>query len=364
MLSQLLGNIRSSPFFRFVSTKTNLSVLRKKTGFSMKKCRDALVQFDDDIYKAESWLIEQATSEGWSKATKLENKKTGSGIVAVFSHGNTSALLELNCQTDFVAKSVDFQRLAAKILISVVGSYPFPDLSQQLTPEEETMNQKNYISTLLSSNDILKSPLSRMEVNLNEKFEEMMSNGSTDGTEYELQPERNIVEENVRDPPLPSHLQNEEAHVTHVDDLIAYNIGFFKEKIVPKRLHILAVPFHSNLSTGFYCYTSTNFVNYLSRTNLVQVGQYAGVTVVKNKSLLSTEIEEVARNISEHIVGMNPKTIETNEMDETKKKIEEDEDCLIKQEYLLDPSMTVGEYIRDKIDIEHFIRFGVNEEKK
>lgn len=61
------------------------------------------------MIKAEHWLREQAQALGWSKATKLEGRQTTQGLVAVAVSNRTAALVEVNCETDFVARNSMFQ---------------------------------------------------------------------------------------------------------------------------------------------------------------------------------------------------------------------------------------------------------------
>lgn len=51
---------------------------------------------------------------GWSKATKLEGRQTSQGLIAVSVKGNTGVMVELNCETDFVARNKNFQEMAEK----------------------------------------------------------------------------------------------------------------------------------------------------------------------------------------------------------------------------------------------------------
>lgn len=61
--------------------------------------------------KAEKWLKEQAQAMGWSKATKLEGRQTSQGLVAAIVEENNGALVEVNCETDFVARNEHFQSM-------------------------------------------------------------------------------------------------------------------------------------------------------------------------------------------------------------------------------------------------------------
>lgn len=61
--------------------------------------------------QAEKWLQDQAQAMGWSKATKLEGRQTTQGLIGVAVKDNNGALVEVNCETDFVARNKNFQEM-------------------------------------------------------------------------------------------------------------------------------------------------------------------------------------------------------------------------------------------------------------
>ncbi|TMW49881.1 hypothetical protein DOY81_005062 [Sarcophaga bullata] len=89
--------------------KSALAALRKKTGYTFANCKKALEMHNNDINLAEKWLNEQAQSLGWSKATKLAERATAQGLVGVLIKGNIGAMVEVNCETDFVARNENFK---------------------------------------------------------------------------------------------------------------------------------------------------------------------------------------------------------------------------------------------------------------
>ncbi|KAL9923841.1 elongation factor Ts, mitochondrial [Glossina fuscipes fuscipes] len=89
--------------------KNSLATLRKKTGYTFANCKKALELHNNDIKLAEKWLNEQAQSMGWSKATKLAQRVTSQGLVGVLVRGNIGAMVEVNCETDFVARNEHFK---------------------------------------------------------------------------------------------------------------------------------------------------------------------------------------------------------------------------------------------------------------
>ncbi|XP_069762192.1 elongation factor Ts, mitochondrial [Narcine bancroftii] len=91
--------------------KELLIKLRKKTGYTFTNCKKALEKFDSDFQQAEAWLHQQAHKEGWSKASKLQGRKTKEGLIGLLHDGNSAVLVEVNCETDFVARNIKFREL-------------------------------------------------------------------------------------------------------------------------------------------------------------------------------------------------------------------------------------------------------------
>nr|XP_033343009.1 elongation factor Ts, mitochondrial isoform X2 [Megalopta genalis]XP_033343010.1 elongation factor Ts, mitochondrial isoform X2 [Megalopta genalis] len=117
---QLFRSIHANYLLCYSSKKTLLSKLRKKTGYTFVNCKKALEMFDNDLVKAEEWLREQAQSQGWSQAVKLQSRVTTQGLIAVATNNNCGAVLEINCETDFVARNKKFLELAEIALSTVL----------------------------------------------------------------------------------------------------------------------------------------------------------------------------------------------------------------------------------------------------
>ncbi|CAL2044678.1 CBN-TSFM-1 protein [Caenorhabditis brenneri] len=102
-------------------SKEALMALRKRTGYSYVNCRKALVKFgENDMDNAEKWLKEAAAKEGWAKAAKLGTRVTSNGLVSVVTENSSAAVVELSCETDFVARSGAFKDLLTKITNSAL----------------------------------------------------------------------------------------------------------------------------------------------------------------------------------------------------------------------------------------------------
>jgi elongation factor Ts len=88
-------------------TAKDVAALRKSTGAGILDCRRALQESDGDIEKATRWLREQ----GLSGASKRAGRERAEGAVSVVVNGKNGAVVSLECETDFVAKSNDFVAL-------------------------------------------------------------------------------------------------------------------------------------------------------------------------------------------------------------------------------------------------------------
>ena len=97
----------------------DIKKLREATGAGMTDCKNALVEADGDYDKA----VEQLRIKGLKGVAKREGRAASNGLIAARLDGTTAGtLLELNCETDFVAKGEKFQALADKVVNAAAGS--------------------------------------------------------------------------------------------------------------------------------------------------------------------------------------------------------------------------------------------------
>ena len=90
--------------------------LRKATGVGMMDAKRALTENGGDFEKSVNWLREK----GLSKAAERADRANEQGAVTIARRGNTAAIVELNCETDFVAKSEQFTNLVEELALAVV----------------------------------------------------------------------------------------------------------------------------------------------------------------------------------------------------------------------------------------------------
>jgi len=120
--------------------------LREKTGTGMMDCKEALTAAGGDFEKA----IDILRKKGLSAATKRSSKAAKDGAVASYIHmgGRIGVLVEINCETDFVAKTDDFQTMAKDIAMHIAASNPLYVRPDQIPPEALNREKEIYRSQL------------------------------------------------------------------------------------------------------------------------------------------------------------------------------------------------------------------------
>jgi elongation factor Ts len=119
--------------------------LRDMSGAGMSDCKKALEEADGDVEKAFTILREK----GIAKASKRAGRATGQGVVEAYLHTTTpdyppqvGVLIEVNCETDFVAKSPDFRKLAKELALQVAGFEP-RWVARADVPDEVLVHERN-----------------------------------------------------------------------------------------------------------------------------------------------------------------------------------------------------------------------------
>lgn len=124
----------------------NLKTLREQTGISMMECKNALEEAGDDLEKAKKILREK----GKEALKDRGDKQAGSGLIEAYVHANAKigVLLEIRCETDFVAKSEDFKTLAHDIALHIAASKPLyvkeSDIPAEAIEKEKAIYQKQF----------------------------------------------------------------------------------------------------------------------------------------------------------------------------------------------------------------------------
>jgi elongation factor Ts len=120
-------------------TAADVKALRDRTGAAMMDCKAALSESDGDVDRA----IEILRVKGQASAAKREGRGTNEGVVSAYIHANdrVGAMVEVQCETDFVARNEDFKAFAYQVALHVAATAPLYVSSEEI-PEEEREAEK------------------------------------------------------------------------------------------------------------------------------------------------------------------------------------------------------------------------------
>jgi elongation factor Ts len=120
----------------------DVAELRKRTGAGMMECKKALEENAGDFDKATEWL----RARGIAKSEKRAERAASEGLVEAYVHhnGRVAVLVELNCETDFVARTDDFRALARDVAMHVAFANPLAVSTEQLPAEVVERERRIY----------------------------------------------------------------------------------------------------------------------------------------------------------------------------------------------------------------------------
>ena len=152
-------------------TASMVKELRDKTGAGVMDAKRALEQSQGDMKKAEEALAEK----GLASAAKKAGRATSEGVVSTYIHhgGRVGAMVELNCETDFVARTPEFAELARNVAMQVAAMSPhFVDRESVPAdagevPDEQLLLEQVYIKdTSQSVGDLIKQTVAKVGENI------------------------------------------------------------------------------------------------------------------------------------------------------------------------------------------------------
>jgi len=128
----------------------SIKELRTQSGAGVIACRNALLEAEGDINKATEILRQRSLYQAQKKA----DRATSQGVIEAYIHtaGRMGAMVELNCETDFVARTDEFKELAHNLAMQVAASSPqyitgeeLPEDTDDIQPEEACLLLQPYI---------------------------------------------------------------------------------------------------------------------------------------------------------------------------------------------------------------------------
>jgi elongation factor Ts len=140
----------------------SVKALRDQTGAGMMDCKKALSAADGDVAKAVEFLREQ----GLAKAGKREGRATSEGVIAVSVNGASGGIVELGCETDFVARTDDFKELAQSLAAAVAGDACIASVEVLLdaTADGEKVSERLMAAIAKLGENVVVKRIGRLEV--------------------------------------------------------------------------------------------------------------------------------------------------------------------------------------------------------
>ena len=120
-------------------TAKDVSTLRQKTGAGMMECKKALTENNGDMAKAAEYL----RAKGIAKAGQRMGKQTSEGVVGSYIHhnGKVGVMVEVNCETDFVARTDDFKQLVKYIAEHIAAAAPL-GVDKDTVPSDKVESER------------------------------------------------------------------------------------------------------------------------------------------------------------------------------------------------------------------------------
>src|SRR5439155_23632243 len=120
-------------------TAKDVAQIRARTGAGMMDCKKALEESGGDLDKA----VELLRSKGVAKAEKRAGRSTREGAIGTYVHhnGKIAVLVEVNCETDFVARTEDFQQLAKSLAEHIAAAAPVAIDKDQM-PQDKVESER------------------------------------------------------------------------------------------------------------------------------------------------------------------------------------------------------------------------------
>lgn len=122
--------------------KEILVKLREVTGAGILNCREALQEAGWDLKAAQDIIRRKGLDIAKKKSTR--EAKEGQIISYIHGAGKLGVLVEINCETDFVARNEDFQQFSRDIAMQIAAAHPFYVSSEAISPEELEREKANY----------------------------------------------------------------------------------------------------------------------------------------------------------------------------------------------------------------------------
>ena len=282
---------------------SDVKELREKTQAGMLDCKKALEACEGDMDKAIDWLREK----GISKAAKKEGRVAAEGVCQIITSGNEAVILEVNSETDFVAKNEEFTKFVDYVADLILKS-DFNDVDALLNYNDEgtTVNDKliNIISTIGEKISIRR--FKKVVKNDNEVFGAYKHMGGRIGSLVVLE---NTTEEVAKDVAMHAAAMNPTA-ITRAEvpaDMVEHEAHVIKEQVMqegkPAEIAEKMVTGRLNKFYKEICLEEQPFVKDSGMTVLDYVKNNGGKIVSMTRFEVGEGIEKKEENFAEEVMN-------------------------------------------------------------
>lgn len=162
--------------------------LRSKTGAGIMDCKDALKECDGDLEKAVDFM----RKKGLATAAKRADRATSEGTIESYIHlgGKIGVLVEVNCETDFVAKTDDFSEFARNIAMHVAATNPVGITSEDVSEEVISREKEIYKAQALE----MGKPENMIDKIVDGKINKFLKEACLMNQQYVKDPEKTIAD--------------------------------------------------------------------------------------------------------------------------------------------------------------------------
>jgi elongation factor Ts len=336
--------------YAYISTtsprfESPLGMLRRKTGFALNLCKKALSANENDVKRAEKWLQEEAKRNGWQKASQLQSRRASEGLVGVYVNANhrSGVLLEVNCESDFVARNEIFRNLVSQLTLKMASA----------TIVKGEVPSKGESGNILPA--LKKYPIAGAQL---EPFKDSLATAITQlGENIKLT--RAMLIENVTvgtDSPIHllgyAHAVGGQSNSLNGVSIGKYGTVLAFREVAPVKVQQVEESVNNS---------STSSEKGTEQSTATEEDPDAFEELEQNSSNLvgdSTSRAQVAKLVCQHIIGLKPTRVSRPEAEAKEEGQVDDSDALLDQKFLVNEQVTVRQLCSERgLNIVDFQRF-------
>lgn len=326
--------------------KALLSKLRKQTGVPFIKCKKALEQHDNNFDESKKWLLAEAQKAGWERATKLGSRPMSQGLVAMLGDHEKVMMVEVNCETDFVAKNEKFITMVQQLTEDCKLYFEKQEQKQILAGKEEL----NKIKSSTESSLFDKVAMCIGDLGENMALRRGVFLRADDNTSLCYYAHPKAPGQKIKGFQMGKYGAVVEMHGTQTDGKPVMKLADFGSHLCQ---HIVGM----NPKTLGKSFSESDVTEVKGESDVSEMKGESDVTEVKGKRKGKGKGKKKKVNEGDDWRNLEP------EDKHITKTVEIEENALLQQDFILDTTMKVGQLAcLNGVEVKGFVRFGCGEE--